>query len=107
MTIVNSRAAAPRANFRGNEMDAFDSLPAPVRRAMWEGVTEWSALEARRNINRAVRRGMSVDDAVAAEVAAIIAADKREVFQFAHHWPSRFGRYPHVAAKATIMRYRR
>lgn len=78
----------------------------PLRRALHEGIIKWSALETRWMLNKRTKGGMQIDDAVAAEVANIRAADVREINQFAHHWPARFGRLtPHVRAQATIMRY--
>jgi hypothetical protein len=86
-------------------MAAFDRLPAVVRHALWEAVVEWDPRQSRWDINKRIKRGMPEHLAVAIEVEEIRSADEREVKAFQYHWPSRFGRYPHVAADATIMRY--
>ena len=101
----NNRAAAPLSDFRGSAMAAFDRLPPELRRALHEAVIKWDPRETRRDLNRRLKYGETYAAAIAAEVAEIRSADEREVRAFAFHWPSRFGRYPHIAAAATILRY--
>lgn len=103
--VTNNVVAAPLSDLRGDKMKCFDRLPSPLKRALWEGVTDWDPREVRWHLNKSLKRGVPLDAAVATEVAQIRAADVREVNAFQHHWPSRFGRYPHIAAGATILRY--
>jgi hypothetical protein len=102
----NDRGAAPRSRLRGNDMDAFDNLPAPIVHAMWETVVDWCPLAIALNLKRARKSGSEEADAITDQLGILAEADAWEIQQFCYHWPSRFGRgTPHVQANATIMRY--
>jgi hypothetical protein len=101
----NHRSAAPPTTFRGDPLAAFDRLPARLRQALHEAVIQWDPREVRWTLNQRLRAGVSEHDAIAAEIWDIRLHEENEVRAFSYHWPSRFGRYPHTAAGATILRY--
>ena len=105
--MKNGVSAAPRSNLRGDPFAAFDRLPAALRGVLHEAVVKWDPRQSRWEINRAMRAGLSEAEAVAEEIRAIHEAERAEMHRFAHHWPARFGRYPHLAAGATVQRYGR
>lgn len=101
----NIKSWAPISRFRGNQLAALDKLPPLLRRALWEGVIDWDARETRWQLNQMLKMGVPLATAVKDLAKAIRGSDQFEVTNFAAHWPSRFGRYPHMAAKATLQRY--
>lgn len=106
MTRSNDVGAAAFSTFRGDPMACLDRLPAPIRRAIHEGVLDWDPRVERWALNKLLKAGVPMDQAVASIVQRLRDADAREVLDFAHRWPSRFGRYtPHWNAGATILRY--
>lgn len=103
----NGISAARRSTFRGNELAAMDRLPTPIRRALWESVVDWDPCVVRWHLNQDLKAGLALDEAVAVQIVAIYDDEAEEINRFAHHWPSRFGKYPHVAAEVSIQRYER
>ena len=101
----NNVGAAPISKFRGDRLACFDALPAPIRRALHEAIGTWDPREIRWTLNKRLKAGQLEAEAIAAEVASIRDEDEAEVLAFQYYWPSRFGRYPHLAAEATIIRY--
>lgn len=105
MTRKNNVSAAELSGFRGNVWSAFDRLPQPIRRALHEAIGPWDPREVRWSLNKRLKAGQEESAAVAVEIELIRLNDEAEVNAFQHRWPSRFGKYPHVAAGATILRY--
>jgi hypothetical protein len=89
------------------EKQAYEHLPPELRRCLQEAVVSWDARDIRAALAKAVRSGMQRKRAIASLVAVIREADENQVAKFAAAWPAQFGRYPHVAAGATIQRYDR
>lgn len=50
----------------GDPMQAYDALPAPLRRWLSEAALPWSPASARRIWQKAEARGLSLDDALEA-----------------------------------------
>jgi hypothetical protein len=48
----------------GNPMDAFDELPAPVRRWVTQAALPWSAASVRRVWAKSLAKGMSAEEAL-------------------------------------------
>jgi hypothetical protein len=101
----NDISALSRSRFRGDEWACFDRLPAVLRRALHEGVTDWCALEVRWSLNKRLKGGVAPELAVEMEAMAVRDADAEELAIEARRWPARFGRHPHTAAGASILRY--
>jgi len=101
-------AAGRKSHFRGNYWSCFDSLPAALRAAHHEAVVDWCPLEDRWVLNKMLKAGRSLDEAVAALVAATHNADADELVAFGRMLPRSFaGVSPHVAAGVSVQRYGR
>jgi TRAP-type C4-dicarboxylate transport system substrate-binding protein len=99
----NSVAASRISHFRGNEMAAYDRLPPPIRRALQQAVIEWDARWIRWLFNKS-KKVYPQQISIEKMVILIQESDDNEIELFKNHWPARFGKYPHVAAQATILR---
>ncbi len=100
----NRTAAAPILRLHGDRFAAFDALPAALRHILQNAVVNWCDLQARRKLNRLIKAGYSEAEAVELLAAEYAAAERAEIVEFGYRWPSRFGRYPHLAAQATVLR---
>ena len=107
MTGCNNVGASPYSRLRGDPLACFDRLPQEVRAALWDAVVDWDPLAVRRYLNSYTKSGMSKADAIQEAVGIIRLSDQIEVQQFSYCWPERFGPYPAVAAKVSILRYSR
>jgi len=101
----NAVSFVPTSKIRGNRQDAFDALPARVRRALMEANLAWCPLEIAQALKRRENLTKDKNSLEIFMVNFIRFLDENEIEMFAAKWPERFGEYPHVAAKATIMRY--
>lgn len=66
----------------GNPMDAFDGLPAPVRRWVADAALPWSPSSVRRIWSRALAKGLSDDEALASLTRAearTLARDRQSI----------------------------
>lgn len=86
-------------------MACLDRLPSDLRRFFHEAVVEWSVLETRWKLNKALKTGIPLAEAVAAEIACLREAQTRELAMQRFCWPARFGPHPATAALSTPMRY--
>lgn len=86
-------------------MAAMDRLPRVLRSALWESVVNWDPRWIRWELNKLIKAGVAHDHAARLVVARLQTDELAEIRGFSHDWPARFGRYPHVAAGATIQRY--
>ncbi len=103
--VYNGKSAAPRSRFRGDEMAAFDRLPAALRHALWEAVIRWDAREIRWSLNKRLEAGADLQAATLDELGELHREEREELVRWAYHWPSRFGKYPHHAAEASVQKY--
>jgi hypothetical protein len=104
---TNNVGAAPGSRLRGNDWDALDKLPRDLRRALWDGVLDWSTLQVRYDFKKLLKSGYSEQEAVAIVTRDIRRGDADEIEELSHYWPSRFGPYPHLAACASLQSYER
>ncbi len=103
----NTAATRPRSPLRGDPYRALEELPAEVRRALHEALVDWCPLRAREWLAHLQRReGLRPARAAAALVLAIRRLDHAEVVAFAGRWLKGAAAYPHLAAGATLQRYR-
>lgn len=93
----NSIGVSPTSQSSGDHLACMDRLPIELRRALHDGVVNWDPQLMRRLLNQ----GYPVRNLV----EMIADWNNEEVTEFQYVWPSRFGRYPAVAAAATIMSY--
>lgn len=94
------------SRFRGNEWQAFDNLPQPLRWALHEAVVDWCSLQTRWALNRLVKMGAPPDEAIAAMVKVGLDDDRREIIEFGRALPRVFGgASPHMRANATVQPY--
>lgn len=103
----NNTSGMPYSQLRGDELAAFDALPAPLRHALHESVIDWCALWLRGTMRRYRKLYGDADLAVELTLVELRGYNAAEMVDFAHRWPSRFGSYPHVAADATVQPYGR
>ena len=66
---------------------------------------DWCPLYLRKALDEIIGSGWPAQAAAKALANALRRASQTEVDSFARKWPSRFGPYPHLAARATILRY--
>ena len=102
----NSMAAKPYSKLKGDPYQAYQELPAEVRRALQEALVDWCPLRAR-EWHLHLLHGQRLRPAQAASVLVetIRRHDHAEVAAFARTWPKGAQAYPHVAAGATLQRY--
>jgi len=105
MATNNVVASAKDSRRKGDRWKAFDTLPTPVRRALHEANVDWCALESKAAISRFMKSGLHPETAALSEVDDIMDADVHEAQRFARTWPKRYGAYPALAARSTMMRY--
>ena len=72
-----------------------------------DAIVCWDAREVRWSLNKRLKAGAGMEEAIQAEVDFTRSADMVELKKFAGHWPARFGPYPHLGAQATFQRYSR
>jgi hypothetical protein len=102
----NTAATRPRSALRGDPFQAFEELPAEVRRALHEALVDWCPLRAREWHHHLLRReGLRPAPAAASLVRTIRGLDHAEVAAFAKTWHKGAEAYPHLAAGATLQRY--
>jgi hypothetical protein len=102
----NDVGASPRLRFRGDYWKAVDTLPAPLRAVLHEGVLDWDARVCAWEYRKALKLGVPNGEAVALCVHAWREADRNEVMLFAGRHAKRYGHAtPHVRAGASIQRY--
>ena len=101
----NSTAAAKSSTLPGSDWDCLDRLPPPVRRALQESTIDWCSIHSLVEIDRHISQGWTSTKSAAAEVASIKRAEKTELAAFAKRYQRKFGIFPHVAARASILRY--
>ncbi|MEM6739923.1 MAG: DUF6525 family protein [Pseudomonadota bacterium] len=68
-----------RRRRRGDPMQVYDALPAPLRRWLSEAALPWSPVSAQRLWHRALARGLSVEqalDAISRAEGRMLAKDK-------------------------------
>ncbi len=101
----NSTSNLRRSHFRGNPLAAFDRLPPALRRALHESTIDWCPLQERWMLNKRLKAGVGTETAIAEALEVLRRDEQAEMALFAGHWPARRGRYPHVGASATVLRY--
>lgn len=101
----NSTSNLRPSGFRGDAWAAFDRLPPALRRALHEAVIDWCPLQERWLLNKRLKAGMTPEAAIAEALEVLRRDERAEIALFACHWPARLGRYPHVGANATVLRY--
>lgn len=103
----NSMATKPRSPLKGDPYRAFEELPAEVRRALQESLVDWCPLRAREwHLHLVRKERLRPAKAASLLVRTIRKMDHAEVIAFARTWPKGAKAYPHLAAGATIQRYR-
>lgn len=102
----NSTAMKPRSRLKGDPYQAYEQLPAEVRRALQESLVDWCPLRAREwHLDLLRRDRLRPAQAAAALVQAIRTHDQAEIAAFAKTWPKGAEAYPHLAAGASLQRY--
>jgi hypothetical protein len=102
----NSTAAKPYSKLRGDPYQAYQELPAEVRRALQEALVDWCPLRAREwHLHLLRRQRLRPAQAASVLVETIRKHDHAEVAAFARTWPKGAQAYPHLAAGATLQRY--
>ncbi|WP_338663764.1 DUF6525 family protein [Pararoseomonas sp. SCSIO 73927] len=102
----NSMAAKPYSKLKGDPYQAYEELPAEVRRALQEALVDWCPLRAREWHLQLVRQQrLRPAQAAFVLVQTIRGQDHAEVAAFARTWPKGAQAYPHLAADATLQRY--
>jgi hypothetical protein len=103
----NNVTAIERSSLRGDPFGAFDQLPQEVRRVLHSAVINLDSLWAQREIIRGMKDGLTVEAVARMIIQVVEYLEDSEIKGFAQHWPVQFGVYPHIAARATILRYDR
>ncbi|WP_458094432.1 DUF6525 family protein [Roseomonas sp. WA12] len=102
----NSMAAKPYSKLKGDPYQAYQELPAEVRRALQEALVDWCPLRAREwHLHLLRRQRLRPAQAASVLVETIRKHDHAEVAAFARTWPKGAEAYPHLAAGATLQRY--
>ena len=83
----------------------MDRLPPSLRRLMHETTIEYDPREVQWRLNSLIKAGAPAQVAETLLVESYLQDEKKELREFALHWPSRLGQYPAVAAGASVMRY--
>ena len=83
---------------------AMDTLPRPIRRVLHQATVTFDPRRAKQMLRNSARAGINLDDAIQAVIDAIRAAEAAELQAFASSVAGDASRYPHVAAKVTILR---
>ena len=100
------RGAPLRYATREEEMSAYDSLPADLRRVIGENVTNLSAVNCAAQCWKLLDMGASPSRAAQAVANKIRQIEPNEIAVFAGEWRAVYKyQYPHLAAKVTAMRY--
>lgn len=102
----NSMAAKPYSRLKGDPYQAYQELPAEVRRALQEALVDWCPLRAREwHLHLLHRQRLRPAQAASVLVQTIRRHDYAEVAAFARTWANGAEAYPHLAAGATLQRY--
>jgi hypothetical protein len=102
----NSMAAKPYSKLKGDPYQAYQELPAEVRKALQEALVDWCPLRAREwHLHLLRRQRLRPAQAASVLVETIRKHDHAEVAAFARTWPKGAEAYPHLAAGATLQRY--
>lgn len=100
------RGAPLRLATRENEMSAYDSLPADLRRVIDENATNLSAVNCVVQAWKLLDMGASPARAAQAVANKIRQIEPHEIAVFAGEYRATYkSELPHVAARATVMRY--
>jgi hypothetical protein len=91
-----------------NEWAVYDSLPARLRAALQEAAVQFDACGVAEGVGKLLAAGHPMAAVQQRMLRQIEDVEAFQVAMFAaRRWPARFGRYPHLAAGATIQRYGR
>jgi hypothetical protein len=102
----NSMASKPYSKLKGDPYQAYEKLPAEVRRALQEALVDWCPLRAREwHLRLLHQQRLRPAEATSFLVQTIRRHDHAEVAAFARTWPKGAQAYPHLAAGATLQRY--
>jgi len=102
----NSTATRPYSKLKGDPYQAYEELPAEVRRALQEALVDWCPLRTREWHLRLLRHErLQPAQATSFLVQTIRRHDQAELAAFAKTWPRGQQAYPHIAAQATLQRY--
>ena len=99
-------AARPRSKLKGDPYQAYEELPAEVRRTLQEALVDWCPLRAREwHLHLLRQQRLRPAQAASFLVRTIRGYDHAEMAAFAKTWPAGAQAYPHLAAGATLQRY--
>ena len=105
--MENSTATRPLSPLKGDRYRALEELPAEVRRALQESLVDWCPLRAREwHLHLLHKERLRPAKAARFLVRTISKMDEAEVMAFARMWPNGAKAYPHLAAIATLQRYK-
>lgn len=103
---TNDVGATAESRHRGNHWQAFDQLPAPLRRSLQEAAVELCPMFILSVLRRQVKRGVPASMSVRALVQSVQFSERQEIEQFSQEVFGDAGS-SHVRAEATIQRYDR
>ena len=100
-------ATKPYSKLKGDPYRAYEELPVEVRRALQEALVDWCPLRAREwHLHLLHRQRLRPAQAASFLVQAIRGHDRADLAAFATTCTKGAQAYPHLAAGATLQRYR-